>query len=72
MGARIDRHNFESGPSTDHTSQVWFNLVQWFQNFKILDLFIITLFAQLYVRIGIFLICGKHLHDHITKLRGEV
>lgn len=73
-GARIERHNFESGPSTDHASQVWFNLAQWFQNFKILELFIITMFSQLYVKIGIFLICTcrKHMHGHIIKLRGEV
>ena len=25
-----------------------------------------------YVRVGIFLTCGKHLHDSITSVRGEV
>jgi uncharacterized protein YjiS (DUF1127 family) len=24
-------HNFERDPHRDHPSQVWFNLVQWFQ-----------------------------------------
>ena len=34
--------------------------------------FIITLFVRLYVRVGILLTCGKHLHDRIISLRGEV
>jgi hypothetical protein len=25
-----DRHNFEREPPKDHSSQVWFNLIQWF------------------------------------------
>ena len=25
------RHNFEKGPSKDHPSQIWFNLILWFQ-----------------------------------------
>jgi len=32
----------------------------------------VVVFARLYVRVGILLTCGKHLHDHITSLRGEV
>jgi hypothetical protein len=32
--------------------------------------FIITLFVRLYVRVGILLSCGKHLHDRILSLRG--
>ena len=34
--------------------------------------FIITLFALLYVRVGILLTCGKYLHDGNISLRGEV
>ena len=30
------------------------------------------LFAQLCVRIGIILTCGKHMHVHFISLRGEV
>ena len=30
------------------------------------------LLTLLYVRVGILLTCGKHLHDHIISLRGEV
>ena len=39
--------------------------------FKSIPFFIITLFAGLYARVGIFLICGKHLHDPILLLRGK-
>jgi len=39
--------------------------------FIIIAFFIITLFARFYVRVGILLTCGKHLHDGITSLRGE-
>jgi len=31
-----------------------------------------TLFALLFVRVGILLTCAKHLHDRIFALRGEV
>jgi len=30
------------------------------------------LFAQLYLKVGILLTCGKHYHDHIISLRDEV
>ena len=30
------------------------------------------LIYRLYVRVGIFLTCGKHLHDRIISLRGKV
>ena len=40
--------------------------------FKIIAFFIMTLFARLYVRVGILLKCGKHLHYHIISLREEV
>ena len=40
--------------------------------FKIISCFIITLFARLYVRVGVLLTCGKHVHDRIILLRGEV
>ena len=30
------------------------------------------MFAQLYVRVGILLSCGKHWHDCIISLRGEI
>ena len=33
---------------------------------------IITPFAWLYVRVGKLLTCGKHVHDGIISLRGEV
>ena len=39
--------------------------------FKIIALFLITLFARLYVRVSILLTCGKHLHDCIISLRRE-
>ena len=39
---------------------------------KIISFFIITLFDRLYVRVGILLICGKHVHDRIISLRGGV
>ena len=40
--------------------------------FKIIAFFIMTLFARLYVRVDILLTCGKHVHDGIISLRGEV
>ena len=40
--------------------------------FKILAFFIIMLYARLYVRVGISLTCGKHLHNLIICLRGLV
>jgi hypothetical protein len=40
--------------------------------FKIIAFFIITLFARLFVGVGILLTRGKHLHDRIISLRGEV
>ena len=40
--------------------------------FKIIAFFIITLFARLFVRVGILLTYGKHLLDRIISLRGEV
>lgn len=33
---------------------------------------IITPFAWLYVRVGNLVTCGKHVHDGIISLRGEV
>ena len=39
---------------------------------KIISFFIITLFDRLYMRVGILLTCGKHVHDCIISLRGEV
>ena len=40
--------------------------------FKIMAFFVVVLFAQLYVRVGILFIYGNHLHDRIISLRGEV
>ena len=40
--------------------------------FRIIVFFIITLFALLYVRFGIVLACGEHLHDRIISLREDV
>ena len=40
--------------------------------FKIIAFFIIKLFAWLYERVDILLTWGKHLHDSIISLRGEV
>ena len=40
--------------------------------FKILALFIITWFVQLYLRVGILLTYRKHLDGRIISLRGEV
>jgi len=40
--------------------------------FKILAFFIIMLYARLYVRVGISLTCGKHLHNRIICLRGLI
>ena len=34
-------------------------------------LYIITLFTQLYVRVGILLTSGIHLHDHIIQVRAN-
>ena len=31
MEGRAVGHTIERGPHKDHTSQIWFNLVQWFQ-----------------------------------------
>ena len=41
-------------------------------NISCIMLFKITLFARLYVRVGILLIWDMHLHDRIISLRGEV
>ena len=38
---------------------------------KNIAFFIITLFTRLYVRAGILLTWGKHLHDSIISLRGD-
>jgi hypothetical protein len=40
--------------------------------FKIIAFFIITLFAYLYVRVVVLLICGMHLLDCIISLGGDV
>ena len=40
--------------------------------FKIIAFFRITLFARLYVRVGILLTFGKHLHDRTISLRGDI
>jgi hypothetical protein len=39
--------------------------------FRIIAFFMIMLFVRLYVRIGILLACGNHLHDSIILLRRE-
>ena len=39
---------------------------------KNIALFIITLLVRWYVRVGILLTRGKHLHDRTISLRGEV
>ena len=38
--------------------------------FKITAFFIITLCTRLYMRVGILITCGKHLHDRIISLSG--
>ena len=30
------------------------------------------MFSSLYVSVGILITCGKHLHDYIISLRGQV
>jgi hypothetical protein len=35
-------------------------------------IFTLTLFSRLYLRISILLTCGKHLHDRIILLRGNL
>jgi len=40
-------------------------------NVQDIAFFIITLFARLYMRVGILPTCGKHLHGCIISLRGE-
>jgi hypothetical protein len=40
--------------------------------FKIIVVFITTLFARFYERVDILLTNGKHLHDRIISVRGEV
>ena len=40
--------------------------------FNIIVFFIITVFAGLYVRVGILLTHGKHLHDRIISLERDV
>jgi len=40
--------------------------------FKIIAFFLVTLFSQLRVRVGILLTCKEHLQDRIISLRGEV
>ena len=40
--------------------------------FKIIVVFITTLFARFYERVDIYLTNGKHLHDRIISVRGEV
>ena len=40
--------------------------------FKIIAFFITTLFTVLHVRVSILLTCGKHMHDPIIQLWGEV
>jgi hypothetical protein len=42
-----------------------------FLKFEIISFFIIMLFSRLYVRLGILLKCGNHLHNRIISLRGE-
>jgi hypothetical protein len=39
--------------------------------FKIIVSFILTLFCRLYVKIGILLKSGKHLHDRFISLRQD-
>jgi hypothetical protein len=36
------------------------------------EIFTLTLFSRLSLRISILLTCGKHLHDHIILLRGDL
>ena len=43
-----------------------------FDQCKIIACFIVTLFAQLNVRVGILITRGRHLHACIISLRGEV
>jgi hypothetical protein len=40
--------------------------------FKIIVVLITTLFARFYERVDILLPNGKHLHDRIISVRGEV
>ena len=40
--------------------------------FKIIPFFMITLFSQFYVKVGIILTHGKHFHECVISLRGEV
>ena len=39
---------------------------------KIIASFVITLFDWSYVRINILITCGRHCHDRIISLRGEI
>ena len=40
--------------------------------FMIIVFFIIILFVRLYLRVCILLTCGKHVHDCIISMKGEV
>jgi len=39
--------------------------------FKIIAFFMITLFVRLYVRVGMLLTGGNHLHSRVMSLIGE-
>ena len=54
------------------TTFVWWRLNVLYIMLKIIAFFVIPLFARLYVRVGILLTRGNHLHDRIISLRGEV
>jgi hypothetical protein len=51
---------------------LWLTHLTFRNLFKVISFFIITLFDRLYVRVGILLTCGKHVHDRIISQRGEV
>ena len=66
------KHQRESKQNSDKTTSVSRRLRILFIMFKIIVFFVITLFSRLYVRVGILLTCGKHLHDCIISLSEKV
>ena len=68
----VFKHQRESKQNSDKTTSVSRRLKILFIMFKIIVFFVITLFSRLYVRVGILLTCGKHLHDCIISLSEKV
>ena len=67
LEVRITEHNFERGPSKDHSTKVLLQLAQWFLRRRFLCEFPIGSYVKLSSAVGAILVEGPNRRTHFWK-----